>query len=173
MAAHANKRWPVRKWVGLVKRWEGPVWALGGPGEAAALREIQTQSEREIEVVAENGFGRTFEVLESVSVVVGGDTGLMHLAAVCGVPVVGIYGPTTSSDGFWCHPGIVVEEALSCRPCTRYGGAVCPIGDHACMEEIAVEAVLSAIQKVLDPVGSRVVQGMECGELEERIETAS
>ena len=45
-------------------------------------------------------------------------------------PVVGLFGPTTSADGFFSYGGRAVELDLACRPCSRFGGPVCPVGDH-------------------------------------------
>ena len=154
-AAHATKRWPIEKWRALAAAWEGPVVAFGGPEDGAVLHQIQRESGRDITVVAERGFEQTFEMMGRVQVVVGGDTGLTHLAAVCGVPVVGIYGPTTSQDGFWCHPGLVVEAPMACRPCTRHGSEVCPIGDHACLESLSVKDVHAAVKRLLHPTAHR------------------
>lgn len=140
-AAHATKRWPY--WAGLAERWGGPVRALGGPGDEPALEPLRGRAE----LVAEAGFERTLAALEGAAVVVGGDTGLVHLAAAGGLPVVGVFGPTTSADGFWSHPGEVVEHPLSCRPCSRFGGPTCPVGDHLCLRGIPVEEVEAAARR--------------------------
>ena len=45
-------------------------------------------------------------LLRRTDLVVGGDTGPMHLAAMMGVPVVGLYGPTSPErNGPW-GPGV-------------------------------------------------------------------
>ncbi len=140
-AAHATKRWPY--WRALAKAWPGPVRALGGPGDEAAIADIGG--------VCEDGWVRTLEAMNGACALVGGDTGLLHLAAAVGLPVVGIFGPTTSADGFWCHAGEAVELPLPCRPCSRFGGAVCAVGDHACMRGIDVARVIAAIERVTAP----------------------
>lgn len=137
-AAHPTKRWPY--WRALASAWPGPVRALGGPGDEEAVAAIGG--------VCEQGFARTLDAMNGACALVAGDTGLLHLGAAVGLPVVGIFGPTTSSDGFWCHRGEVVEQPLTCRPCSRFGGALCPVGDHACMREITVERVVAAIERV-------------------------
>ena len=148
-SAHATKRWPPARWGELARGWEGEVVLLGGPGDTAMLQDVEAATAREVITVAESGFERTWEAMARCSVVVGGDTGLVHLAAVCGIPVVGLFGPTTPHDGFWCHSGEVVEDSdLSCRPCSRHGGPVCPLGDHACMEGLHVEAVWEAMGRI-------------------------
>ena len=64
--------------------------------------------------------------------------------------MVGVFGPTTSIDGFFAPsgpgeaPALAVELPLGCRPCSRYGGPRCPVGDHACMRDLPVATVLAA-----------------------------
>lgn len=137
-AAHATKRWPY--WRALAAAWPGPVRALGGPADADRVREIGG--------VWETGFTKTITAMNGGAVLVAGDSGLLHLGAAVGLPVVGVFGPTTSADGFWCHRGEVVELPLACRPCSKYGGPTCPMGDHACMRGISVEQVLAACLRV-------------------------
>jgi ADP-heptose:LPS heptosyltransferase len=133
-AAHATKRWP--HWLELARAWPGPVRAIGGPGDEAAVREIGG--------VVEDGFDQTLAAMNGGAVLVAGDTGLLHLGAAVGLPVVGLFGPTTSADGFFSYGGTAVEHDLPCRPCSRFGGATCPVGDHACLRSLTVEEVLAA-----------------------------
>ena len=74
---------------------------------------------------------------------------LMQKALSAGIPVVGIFGPTTSADGFWCHAGEAVELPLPCRPCSRHGGPSCPFGDHRCMVDLDADRVWDAVVRVL------------------------
>lgn len=135
-AAHATKRWPY--FADLAAAWQGPVRAIGGPGDEADVHALGGRCEL--------SFDRTMAALNDGAVMVAGDTGLMHLAVAVGLPVVAIFGPTTSIDGFFEYPShlaCAVELPLSCRPCSRFGGAICPIGDHACMRSLSVELVLT------------------------------
>ena len=95
--------------------------------------------------MCEQGFTKTFEAMNGAFAMVAGDTGLLHLAAAVGLPVVGLFGPTTSADGFWCHEGVALELPLTCRPCSRFGGARCPMGEHLCMRGIEVERVIQVL----------------------------
>ena len=144
-AAWATKRWSPESWVALGRRWSGPVAVLGGPPDRALTSQIADAIGPHASALAEDGFTRTLQVLTRTAVAVGGDTGLLHLAAACGVPVVGLYGTTTSTDGFWCHPGIALEVPLPCRPCSRHGRPRCPIGDHACMTRLRPDQVWDAV----------------------------
>lgn len=66
------------------------------------------------------------------------DTGPMHIAAACGVPVVAVFGPTdwrtTSPYG---QDRSVVRESVDCAPCLL---RECPI-DHRCMTRVSVDLV--------------------------------
>jgi ADP-heptose:LPS heptosyltransferase len=140
-AAHATKRWPW--WGELAAAWDGPVRALGGPADEAWIRRLGG--------VAEDGFERTLAAMDGGAVLVAGDTGLLHLGVAVGLPVVGLFGPTTSADGFFHHPGSTpawaVESPLACRPCSRFGGEHCPVGDHLCMRGLGVDRVLAAARE--------------------------
>ncbi len=135
-AAHATKRW--LHWEALAERLDEVV-VFGHPDDGLELPG---------DACIEEGFDRTLEGLAGCRVVVGGDTGLVHLAAALGVPVVGLFGPTSSGDGFWCHPGRALELEMPCRPCSRHGGPHCAIGDHACMTGIGVGQVAEAIAEL-------------------------
>jgi ADP-heptose:LPS heptosyltransferase len=140
-AAHANKRWPW--WAELARRWAGPVRVIGGPGDEPLVEPLGGRCEA--------GFEHTLAALDGAAVLCAGDTGLLHLGAAAGLPVVGIFGPTTSIDGFFSYGGTAVERPLSCRPCSRFGGPDCPVGDHACLRDIDVAAVLAACRAAAVP----------------------
>ena len=120
--------------VALAHRWPGPVAVLGGPGEEALVEGLAAQIPG-ARAVAEQGFARTLDVLATTAVVVGGDTGLMHLAAACGRRTVVLAGPTHPDDGFLRWPSsIVVQRELPCRPCTLHRGRTCRLGDRRCLD---------------------------------------
>lgn len=151
-AAHATKRWPAERFTALGRRWPGPVVVLGGPEDHRLTRGVAEAIGPRAEAIAERGFSRTLDALARARLLVGGDTGLLHLAGACGLPVVGLFGPTTALDGFWCwhERGEAVELDLSCRPCSLHGGPVCPIGDHLCLQQLEVDSVWAAVERVLD-----------------------
>lgn len=74
------------------------------------------------------------------------DSGAMHIAAMVGTPVVGIFGPTVLDFGYrpWSLNAKVIqpEAILKCRPCGKHGAQKCPIGTHECMTGILATSVL-------------------------------
>lgn len=147
-ASHATKAWPLERFQELASAWDGPVLALGGPGEEALVQAVAGANPRG-EAVLERGFERTLAALGRARALVAGDTGLLHLAAASGVPVLGLFGPTTPADGFWDHPGETAEIPLYCRPCSRFGGQRCAFGDHQCMQGLSVAQVRQALERLL------------------------
>jgi heptosyltransferase-2 len=89
-------------------------------------------------------------VLQNADVVVGNDSGAMHLAAGLGTRVVAAYGPTNEHHSpplaHPDHPAVVLTHPVWCRPCML---AECPI-DHACMTGIGPERVHAAVVALLN-----------------------
>lgn len=141
-AAHATKRWP--HFGALRALLDHPVTWLGGPSDGPRLEGLAQRGDL---VIAEAGVGRTLKALETADLAVGGDTGLMHLAAACGLPSVALFGPTHPEDGFWSHPDPPLHRGLPCSPCSKHGSRDCVVGDFACMVGLQPLQVLAAIQE--------------------------
>jgi heptosyltransferase-2 len=75
----------------------------------------------------------------------------MHLASGVGVPLVAIFGPTVREFGFFPFraPHIVLENFLYCRPCTAFGGSVCPEKHFRCMLNTTVDSVHGAARQMV------------------------
>ena len=150
-AAWPTKCWPERHWVELARelrqRGHTPVW-LGGPQDTALLERLADKGGGTI--VSGAPLDAVARHLAAMSVAIGNDTGPLHLAAAVGTPAIAILGPTVRGFGYtpWgTHR--VAELELPCRPCSFHGGERCPIGTHACLEQLAPTAVLSHTDALL------------------------
>jgi len=96
-------------------------------------------------------FARTAAAISRCSAFLGADSGPAHLAAALGVPAVVLFGPT-SPDALYAEGSIVpVTGGKPCSPC--YASSVfpgCRAEGPPCMESIAVESVIDALERVLD-----------------------
>jgi len=85
-------------------------------------------------------------LLKKVDLVVGGDTGPVHLAAAVGTPTVSLY---RASDGMRSGPRgpgqVIVQSPLQCASCFR---TECDRDDE-CRRSITVDSVFQAVQKAL------------------------
>ncbi len=80
-------------------------------------------------------------LISRLDLMVTNDSGLMHVAAALGVPIVAIFGSTNPvTTGPWSISATVVRRPLDCSPCMR---RECNRGDFACMNRISVDDVLS------------------------------
>lgn len=91
-------------------------------------------------------------LLSSTRLVIGNDSSSSHMAALVGVPVVTIYGPTVLRFGYrpWARVSAVAElENIKCRPCGPHGPQKCPLGHHDCMKKLEASAVLKVVDEAL------------------------
>jgi heptosyltransferase-1 len=96
-SSHPRKLWSERSWIALgtdlSARGHGLVLPWGSEGERARASRLAAQLPSAC-VAPPLGLAEVAAVLAGASAAVGVDTGLTHLAAALGIPVVGIYGPT-------------------------------------------------------------------------------
>lgn len=148
-ARHDTKRWPLEHWPRLLEGTEGPVLVLGGPGEERLCARLVDALGPRAERICEAGFDGVFAALGRGRVCVAGDTGLAHLCAAAGIPVVALFGSTHADDGYWEQRCRAVQLDLPCRPCARFGRAHCPIGDLRCLRALEPDQVAQAIAEVV------------------------
>lgn len=119
-AAWSNKRYPTRYWGEAAARLR----ALGGPetvvaaapGEAHLASEIVAASQGAATAVEAPSLAAFAALARSATLVLGGDTGPLHLAHAIGAPVLMIMGPT---DPLRHGPYGAPERALAHRlPCS-------------------------------------------------------
>ena len=145
-AAHATKRWPIAHWQALAGRLRAAgyrIVVLGGPDDRGAARQLAGLGDS---AAGEFTLQETGACLARAKVLISGDSGVMHMATGVGTPVVALFGPTVEAFGFFPYRGraTVLEQDLSCRPCSAAGTARCPLGHHRCLVELAPDAVAAA-----------------------------
>jgi heptosyltransferase-2 len=150
-AAHATKRWPTRHWRSLADQLRtlgyGLV-ALGGPEDRELAAELGPGV---VNAAGEFSLQETGACLARATVLVSGDTGVMHMATGVGTRVVALFGPTVELFGFFPYTrrAEVLELDLACRPCSAMGMERCPLGHHRCLEEIFPDQVVAALQRLV------------------------
>ncbi len=96
-------------------------------------------------------------LLRSCDLFIGADSGVMHLAAAVGVPVVAVFGPSNPTAwGAWTPSGksIIVRSAPECSPCSYVDHTVglregCAA--RTCMRMVTPDQVVAAAKSLLDP----------------------
>ncbi len=87
-AGRPEKLWPAGRFRELAERLARRAVVLWGPGEEDLARAIGSR------IAPPTNLRELAYALEHAALVVGGDTGPLHLAAALGTKVVGLFGPT-------------------------------------------------------------------------------
>ena len=147
-ATHPNKAWPAGRWERLATLLEeaGWDWFIVGRGEAFMDRK-NPENRKSRDFTNSTDLRQTCALLARAHVLVTNDSGPMHLATAVGTPVAALFGPTTEAWGFYPSgpADVVLEENLSCRPCSLHGRKLCPRG-RECLAAIEPERVLKTLQ---------------------------
>jgi heptosyltransferase-2 len=153
------KRWPAERFAvvgdALVESRGAQILLVGSEKERPALERVAAGMRRP----AVNLAGRTdlsglVGLLERARLLLGNDSGAMHIAAALGTPVLAIFGPTDAeATGPLGTRTRIVREPVACSPCLL---RECPI-DHRCMTRVTADRVLRAALDFLEkPRGSRL-----------------
>ena len=125
------KRWPADRMGALARRLVADgheVLLAGGPGEADLVAEVVRASGQPLPSVAPRDLKILAEIQSRAALVVAPDTGPLHLAALVGTPVLGLFGPKDPAiygpygrraDGTAGVLDVAVREDVACRPCRR------------------------------------------------------
>ncbi len=86
-------------------------------------------------------------IIKKCSLVIGNDSGPLHIAVAAGVPTLGIYGPTNPAlQGPYGENNLsIVKEELNCLYCNLL---LCPIG-NICMIELSKEKIMNKVNDLI------------------------
>jgi heptosyltransferase I len=131
-----HKRWAVeafrRLGEELAVRLSARVAITWGPGEEPLARAIAHGMRTGALVPPATTIIEMIALFRRATLVVGGDTGPVHVAAVLGVPTIGLYGPTSARRNGPYGPRVVAIQSPTGR-----------------MDGVSVESVLGAAQSLL------------------------
>ncbi len=146
------KQWPARHYASLAKEkiaqgWQ--VWIFGSQKDQAIAQQIKTLLDHKaVNLCGKTELAQAIDLMSLSRAVVSNDSGLMHMGAALGVPVVGVYG---SSDPTFTPPlgknSAMQSLNLDCSPCFK---RICPLGHTNCLEKLQPELVLAALDQLLE-----------------------
>lgn len=118
---------------------------LGGGGDDIQRAEaFRHRVPGALDLTAKLPWSQSAAWLVGAEAVLANDSGLAHLAAACGVPVVAVFGPTIPRHTAPRGPQVTVlrKEGLTCLECQQWH---CPLDDHPCMTQVPPEAIWNAL----------------------------
>ena len=141
-----TKLWPLDSWkqlaAALVEKGLRPILTWGNDEEHAAARAIFAASGERAVIWPRGSLKELVALLSRVDLVVGADTGPVHIAAAVDTPTVSIYRVTDAKrNGPRGERHIRLQVDLPCSPCLK---KACE-RDSECGGRITVEQVLVAV----------------------------
>jgi ADP-heptose:LPS heptosyltransferase len=93
-------------------------------------------------------FAQLAGVLAGADAVLVGNTGPAHLAAAVGTPVVSLFAPTVPASRWrpWAVPHELLAQDVPCAGCRA---RECPVHGHPCLDGVAPEAALAALERLV------------------------
>lgn len=147
-----SKRWPAEYFGELAARFarqDFKVYVFGSPRDHAIGQEVVRASRGSARnLCGETSLEEVVDLLSLAKIAVTNDSGLMHIAAAVGRPVVAIYGSITPE---YTPPLSSMSRIhyldLECSPCWK---KQCPYGHYNCLRNLAVSSVFESTQALLD-----------------------
>ncbi|BCR05198.1 lipopolysaccharide heptosyltransferase I [Desulfuromonas versatilis] len=146
-----TKLWPLERWQELAARLCGelgirPLLTWGNTEENAAAEAIGEACGGQAVIWPRGSLPELVALLDEADLVVGADTGPVHIAAALGTRTVSIFRVTDARrNGPRGEAHIRLQAPLDCSPCLRKS---CP-RDGECGRSITTDEVFSALRRLL------------------------
>ena len=152
------KRWPARHFAVLARELAKrgyAVWLIGSGKDAELGEEIRAQSGGACEnLCGKTDLAAAIDLIACVKLVVSNDSGLMHVAAALGKPLIALYGSSSPAHtpplSLSSQPGLarIVNLEIECSPCFA---RECPLSHFKCMNDLLPAQVLAEIDAIGKP----------------------
>lgn len=141
------KRWPPSYFAELARALTAngdAVWLIGSSKDAEIAQDIVRLSGGAcLNLCGKTTLDQAVELLASVRLAITNDSGLMHVAAALGTPLIAIYGSSTPSFTPPMSPHASIAKLdIECSPCFE---RTCPLGHFNCMMQLKPERVLERV----------------------------
>jgi heptosyltransferase-1 len=140
-----TKQWPVERFAAMVepiRRRFGLESVIAGGADAALLAASMPGA---IDLAGKTNLRQLVALLERAALVIGNDTGPMHIAAALGRPLVTMYGPTSPfQTGPYGRLDTVIRLDVACSPCFSRS-----CSHQSCLRWLEIEPVLELARKQL------------------------
>ena len=146
------KRWPASHFAQLAQLIrhaypDAQVALLGSGKDRAVCEEIVAAAPWVQNFAGVTTLDQAIAMLAKAEVVVSNDSGLMNIASALNRPIIGLYGPTDSSNTPpFSDVAKILSLHLDCAPCRQ---RECPLGHHHCMRNMSADMVWTPLRAIL------------------------
>ncbi len=159
-AAHKGKVYPVEMMrdvvAGIIERYPNArLFLFGrGPQEDEVFPQWCEEFKQCVHVApALESMRQELILMSHLDVMLSMDSANMHMASLCAVPVVSVWGATHPYAGFmgWNQQETnAVQVDMPCRPCSVFGNKECIHGDYPCLRNIKPETIIEKISNIIN-----------------------
>ncbi|MFA5072412.1 MAG: lipopolysaccharide heptosyltransferase II [Nitrospirota bacterium] len=157
-SAVVERGWPIENFAHVASVLEGEGYVpviLGGKKDVPSFQNIKNVfPSAVIDCVGKLTLRETAALLKRSSFFLGNDSGIMHIAAAIGVPLVAIFGPQSPVKfGPWSAHATALYKHFPCSPCRQKFFRECKPSERFrpfCIEEITVEDVMRELKTRLN-----------------------
>lgn len=153
------RRWEPAKFAqvadALAEKHDAQIILVGGTEDDTQAVKYAMRDEA-IDLTGKTTLAELSDVISQCDLYIGADSGVMHIAASTGTPVLAIFGPSNHEAWSPYAPDgktVVVRSAPECSPCSYVGHGVglregCAA--RTCMRMITAQKVIEAAEKLLN-----------------------
>lgn len=149
-----TKKLPAKKYVEIINKLNDyNVYLIGAKNEFDLCNSIldKTTNQNVVNLAGALNLLESSALIKLSDLLLSNDSAPLHIANAVETPVFAFFGPTVKKFG--CYPyrekDQIIEIDLDCRPCSKHGTNVCPLGHHNCMNLIDTNDVFMRITKLL------------------------
>ena len=144
------KRWPGESYAIFARRMMGfgfGVALFGSKNDRPVTAEIAALAPGAVDLAGRTRLEDAIDLIAGARLGVSNDSGLMHVAAAVGTPIIAVYGSTSPEN----TPPLTEDReliwlGLSCSPCHK---KICPLGHTNCLNTLDASLVAAAAERLL------------------------
>lgn len=150
-----SKRWPETHYAEVARTTLERGWQIaifGSQKDRAVAQSIidllpVTLRTHVINLAGATQLEQAVDLLSAATAVISNDSGLMHIAAAVGCPLVVVYGSTSPAFTPPLAEHVeILQIPVDCGPCFQ---RECPLGHLKCLHDLKPARVLAALDKLL------------------------
>ena len=161
-SGNRKKEWAKERWAEIIK-WlsdekEANIFFNGTKNDSTTYEEIMSHIENNgknlkhipVNLCGEFSLKETLAFTKWCNMIVGCDSGNLHIGAAVGIPVIGLYGPmNTEKWKAWGENAVVIKTNLPCQPCSLKKKCK---RNYQCISDISISEVKSQIESMIEHI---------------------
>jgi N-acetylglucosaminyldiphosphoundecaprenol N-acetyl-beta-D-mannosaminyltransferase len=153
------RRWDTQKFAQvadrLVETFQAEIVLVGTQDDDGLAVKTAMKSEA-VDMIGKTKLDTLARLIADAALFIGADSGVMHIAAAAGTPVIAVFGPSNPEAWSpWIPDGkrIIVRSVPECSPCSYVGHSIglregCAA--RTCMRMVMPDDVFAAAQQILE-----------------------